>query len=730
MSLSIPSIPAPRRRAVRAPRRAQPVGQAPAQQGARSWADTRVGAKIFAVSATLNLIAGWFLEYVWGIGNADALSRTTNASYVLFSRDPHLASIGFVWPVLPSILQLPLLPVLHALGHPEFAGPIVSSLAGAGTMVVLAAILGRFGVTGWTRLLWLLPVQLHPQFLYLASNGMSEPLSIFFLMLAVLAFLSVTTDVLAPSALGLSLAGAFFVRYEVLSTTAAVALALLVQRWALPEARGALASAGDGPPGRLSRLIRQDWFALEGLLLTALAPICFAAGLWILANWMIMGDPLFFDHGVFSLAKAPDVPINNGPGYALHAQIHSAVLSLGYAAWRLVEVNLTLPIVALPALALAVKQKDRRLLGLLIIVFGTFALPTYEVFKGTLPGYMRYWSLATPFAVAVAGALVGLMAAMRAGWSRWARPARYAVAALLFLSAGVNVVALARDGLNSGDEHRLGNHLIGNARADDGPHGLLQADFNYQKHQDGAILAPLLDRYSAHGLTLIDTETGFSAILYARHPERLAISSDRDFRRILADPRRYLSYILATDPRVGKERDVISQRFGGEAHPLLYDGKLPWTREVAQAQGTIEPWKVFAVESYDGRWPAGVPATPAPRRAATAPATRAARPSSIRVVAPAAAAHASNRWVFFVARVSGVYAIPRLVVLNPTYRALRVTARVYDRRGRLLRVASMLLVRRGRLTIDPGRLAPTSPSVAHAVVVRSRLPVVVEQQDT
>jgi hypothetical protein len=41
---------------------------------------------------------------------ADAMSRVGNAYYVLFSRDPHLPAIGFVWNPLPSLVLLPLLP--------------------------------------------------------------------------------------------------------------------------------------------------------------------------------------------------------------------------------------------------------------------------------------------------------------------------------------------------------------------------------------------------------------------------------------------------------------------------------------------------------------------------------------------------------------------------------------------------------------------------------------------
>ena len=39
----------------------------------------------------------------------DAMSRVANGYYVLFSRDPHLAAIGFVWNPLPSLAAIPLL---------------------------------------------------------------------------------------------------------------------------------------------------------------------------------------------------------------------------------------------------------------------------------------------------------------------------------------------------------------------------------------------------------------------------------------------------------------------------------------------------------------------------------------------------------------------------------------------------------------------------------------------
>ena len=39
--------------------------------------------------------------------SGDAWSRITNAYYVLYSRDPHLAAIGFIWNPLPSLMAIP-----------------------------------------------------------------------------------------------------------------------------------------------------------------------------------------------------------------------------------------------------------------------------------------------------------------------------------------------------------------------------------------------------------------------------------------------------------------------------------------------------------------------------------------------------------------------------------------------------------------------------------------------
>ena len=61
---------------------------------------------LFVAATAVYLLAGWSLIH-FNIIFGDALSRVANAYYVLFSRDPHLPAMGFVWNPLPSFSVLP-----------------------------------------------------------------------------------------------------------------------------------------------------------------------------------------------------------------------------------------------------------------------------------------------------------------------------------------------------------------------------------------------------------------------------------------------------------------------------------------------------------------------------------------------------------------------------------------------------------------------------------------------
>src|ERR1700677_1314342 len=61
------------------------------------------GRLTFLLAFIVYLSAGLLLAFKYDSFPEDAVSRMANGFYVLYSRDPHLAAIGFVWNPLQSV---------------------------------------------------------------------------------------------------------------------------------------------------------------------------------------------------------------------------------------------------------------------------------------------------------------------------------------------------------------------------------------------------------------------------------------------------------------------------------------------------------------------------------------------------------------------------------------------------------------------------------------------------
>ena len=95
---------------------------------------------MFALATGAYIYLANYLVFHLGYMINDAYTRVDNAFDVLFSRDPHLAAIGFFWGPLPSFFDLPILAfrgVWPALATQAFAGSIEAALFSAGTVVAL-----------------------------------------------------------------------------------------------------------------------------------------------------------------------------------------------------------------------------------------------------------------------------------------------------------------------------------------------------------------------------------------------------------------------------------------------------------------------------------------------------------------------------------------------------------------------------------------------------------------
>ena len=125
------------------------------------------------------------LDFKYHVFPLDGVSRMANAYYVLYSRDPHLAAIGFVWNPLPSIATMPFL-LFKDLWAPlttmGVAASLVTVIAMTGAVYQLLRCLSDWGVPRLPRLLLTALFALNPMIIFYAGNGMSEALYLFTLL--------------------------------------------------------------------------------------------------------------------------------------------------------------------------------------------------------------------------------------------------------------------------------------------------------------------------------------------------------------------------------------------------------------------------------------------------------------------------------------------------------------------------------------------------------------------
>ncbi|MBN0974518.1 MULTISPECIES: glycosyltransferase family 39 protein [unclassified Gordonia (in: high G+C Gram-positive bacteria)] len=265
--------------------------QPPVTEGRRRLTATQWwGIALFAGLVAGYLAVGAYLYLAVGYINPDASSRVGNAGFTIWSRDPHLGAIGFVWNPLPSLIEIPLVelsshwplnqwPELRRVG---FAGAVMSALfmAGAGWQVRRIAL--DYGAGRLLRWIAVAAFALNPMIILYAGMGMSEAPFLFFLLWTCRRILlwvnrsRVLDLVIAGVALGL----AYLTRYEALPAAAGVAVGVFVvsTRRHRPEGVSGRAGwrAGAG-------------FGVHDATIVAM-PTAFAFVVWAGLGWLLDGN--------------------------------------------------------------------------------------------------------------------------------------------------------------------------------------------------------------------------------------------------------------------------------------------------------------------------------------------------------------------------------------------------------------------------------------------------------
>jgi hypothetical protein len=508
------------------------------------------GGAVYLLSFAAFLTVAVLLDFKYDSFPGDAVSRMANGFYVLYSRDPHLAAVGFVWTPLQSIADLVLLLGNHLwsdLSHRDMAGSLVSALAMAGATYQICCALREWGVGRISRLALTAVFALNPMILFYAGNGMSEGLYLFTLVAATRYLLRWTRDgdlrslAFAAFALGFS----YLTRNE--AAGAAVAGALAV--WIVSYRRT--------PGERRTRVAT----AVTDTVIFGI-PALVSAAAWAIVSYVITGH--FFEQfsSIYGNSEQEiflgHKPLSGRVAYEVHAIGSLAPFVL---------------ILVTTAVCVAVVRSDARVLAPIGVLGGALAFDMLAYLNNSIEGFYRYFIVTIPLEILLVGSLVAAIPQLAAarrhrsmnGPARsgpgWLTAGTLALIALVTIPATLTTAAAMFNPQIGVEESSLLGFIF---------HAHLnQTDLN-AKERYPTILN--MDRQLStldlpDGDIVVDNATQCvpDMLTTINHPKLFVIPNDRDFQRVLADPLTFHAhYILEPDPA------TVPISAGNLAYPNLW----------------------------------------------------------------------------------------------------------------------------------------------------------------
>lgn len=235
--------------------------------------------KILALALTLISVGAFWYYFHAGLTLAysDSQSHLNIARRVVDSLTPGLAQIGSIWLPLPHFLMLPTIGI-DFMWHTGLSGTLVSMAAYVATGVLLYKLLLEVGVGALGRIIGVAVFALNPNILYLQSTAMTELLLLATMTASVYQFLLWKKR----GSIGALVRSSF---WAMLSTL------VRYEGWFLLAVEAVLV---------LFPAHGRDRKRTEGDFILFCALGGFGIILWLLWNWAIFGDPLYFAFGQFS----------------------------------------------------------------------------------------------------------------------------------------------------------------------------------------------------------------------------------------------------------------------------------------------------------------------------------------------------------------------------------------------------------------------------------------------
>jgi hypothetical protein len=472
----------------------------------------------------------------------DGVSRVETANAILFSRDPHLAAIGFVWGPIPILALLPLAalkPIWPALVTSAFAGNLVSAVFMAGAVAVMLRLLTDLGLSRWLRWALTAAFALNPMIVLYAANSMSEAYFLFFLLLVAreLHLWLRTRQTGRLVATGFYLGLAYLTRYE--SGAAAIAVTGIVGLATF------IASTGG-----FRRRIRPA--LLDSIIVAAPFLVAFAG--WAIASWLITGVP--FQQFSSAYGNAAQIQANGLQTPSTLAQ--TVTLAEQGIQWML-AFEPFLPIILVACLLVVVWRRDWTALGAPAVLGAVLAFMVYVHMTVKVVPSLRYYIAVIPLVVLLVGIVLssrsdtapgvpvsqagghpsappssrlasigGARGDARLGWGRVATVTVALLAMAATIPAGLMTITNSAD---NPDDAVAVQALVAL-----GPLTQQQQQASLRFVVDRQVSEYMDSMRLGRGTVLIDNFIGFVVVLSSSNLDQYVTTPDLDFQQVLADP--------------------------------------------------------------------------------------------------------------------------------------------------------------------------------------------------
>ena len=557
-----------------------PVVDAP-QGFDRSWI-RRVpseGTLVFSIALGIFLTVAVLVDLKYHTYPLDSFSRMANGFYILYSRDPHLAAVGFVWDPLSSLADMVFLLGNHfwpALARDNMAGSLTSSIAMAGAVYQVCASLREWGVSRTPRLILTAFFALNPMIAYYGGNGMSEGLFLFTLIASTRYLLRWMCDgdlrSLAYSAVALGFC--YLTRNE-------AAMAALL---------GGIAVGVVSFFRTNGRTVSRIKTAISDLAIFGVPAFTAALG-WAVVSYIITGEFFAQIQSIYGSAAQEK--------WLVHKTFHGRVIYELHALAAFAPFAL---ILLAAAAFISIRRRDPRILAPLTVLGGALLFDMVSFLGNGIQNYLRYWIVALPLGILLLGSL---LAAIQASGSEPTdgleriRPTRPGIRKLGALAAVVMVSAVMIPTTISTGSSML-NPAIGVEESD-------QIGFIFKSHpsasnlvyphaypQSLALGRQLVNLQLPNGNILVDNSVACVPIIVvtSSQPKLFVIPNDRDFQRILADPISFHThYILEANPSSAPNTAMNLE------YPSLWNTGAGFTKQVRQfpARAACPEFRLFHV---------------------------------------------------------------------------------------------------------------------------------------